>query len=101
MLKRVHRQRGGEPGRANGHRLLRRQPVRQRHQPLRRNACVLGESAVVGDAEVVAVRDHLGADREAGVAGLDDLTREVDTGDDRVDAGHLALGQTWRGRPCS
>ena len=39
------------------------------------------------------MRDHLGTDGEAGLAWLDDLTRHVHTGDDRVDARHLAVGQ--------
>jgi hypothetical protein len=64
LLEPLHdRQRGGEAGGAERHRLARAQPVGQRHDPVARHARVLGEAAVVGDAEVVAVDDHLAAPR--------------------------------------
>ena len=58
-LERVDREAGREPGRAERHRLARRQAVGQRHDPGRGHARVLRPAAVVRDAEVVAGDQHL------------------------------------------
>ena len=77
-----HGERRGVAGSADHHRVAETEPVGQRHDPVGRNRCELGEPAVTGHAEVVAVGDHLGAGRR--VTGiLEEHAREVDPGDHR------------------
>ena len=83
-LERHHAARGGVAGGADRHRLARAQPVGQRHDPLRRHPRVLRVAAVMGDAEVVAVGEHL-------LAGVLVGPGQVDPGDQRRDPRHLAL----------
>ena len=87
VLEPLHRQPGGEAGGAERHRLARAQPVGQRDDPVAGHPRVLGEAAVVGDAEVVAVDDDLFALAVA----RHDGAGQVDAGDQRRDLRDLAL----------
>jgi hypothetical protein len=90
-LERVDRERRGEAGGPDRHRVAGAHPVRQRDDPLRRNAGAFGEAAVVGDAEVVAVREHRVPDRHVAGGGRHDAPGEVDPGHERRDARDLAV----------
>ena len=73
------RQRGREAGGPDGHRLAAWSgPSGQRDDPAGGDPRVLGEAAVAGDAELVAVGDHLDADRHRRVRAADDRPGQVD-----------------------
>ena len=92
ILERDHRHRRGEAGRPDRHRVARREPGRQRHDPAGRHALVLAVAAVARDAEVVAVGEDRRPDRERPSRALaDHLAGQVDPGDERADPGDLAV----------
>ena len=92
VLEPVEGQRGGEAGRADGGRLAGVEAVGQGHHPCRRHPGQLGEPAVVGHPEVVAVDDDLAAGLDRGVGGVQHRAHQVDPGDQGGDAGHPVAG---------
>ena len=88
---------GREAGCPDRHRVTRREARRQRHDPIGRDALILGKAAVSGDAQVVAVGEHLRPDRDRAIGARDDDAREVDPRDQRADPGDLAVRP--RGQP--
>ena len=84
------RQGGGEPGRPQRHRVARREPLGQRHDPPGRHPRELRVATVVRDADVVGVREHRVARPRARDLALHDLAREVDPRDERGDPRDLA-----------
>ena len=91
VLERDHGHRRGEPGRPDRHRVARRQPRRQRNDPVGRHSLVLAVAAVPGHAEVVAVRQHLVADGDVDRGAGDHDPGQVDPRDQRADPRHLAV----------
>ena len=89
--QREDRQRGGVARGADDHRLASGQTVGQRHDPSRRHPRHLRVPTVLGDAEVVAVRDHAVARGDPGGGARPHRPGEVDAGHDRRDAGDPAL----------
>ena len=91
LLEGLDAHRGGEPGGADRHRVARRQAVRQRHDPARRDPCQLAVPAVARGADVVAVGQDARPGRERIVLRGHHRAGEVDAGDQRVDPGHAAV----------
>ena len=70
--------RRGKPRSAQRHGLEQIQPLRQGYNPLRRHARILGITAVMGNANVVAGGNDLVAGLEAGISTFDHFTGQVD-----------------------
>src|SRR5688572_12665446 len=83
----------GVAGGAERHRIPKRHPRRQFHQPLARHARVLRVAAVVGHAELVADADHGVAFLESRVVGADDGAAQIDAAHARSAAQDLALAR--------
>ena len=91
LLQRQHAQHGGITGGADGHGLLRRESIRQRHQPVALQARLLGQAAPVRFADTPAVEHHAVAGLVVRVVAGLDRTGNIDARHHREFAHHRAL----------
>ena len=90
VLHEHDRLRRGEPGRAQRHGVERGHGLGAAHHPVGRNAGVFGVAAIVRNAEVIGMDDHLVAALPAGIVRRLDGARHVDSRVGRVFTHDLA-----------